>query len=308
MTTPAEQAPGLAAFRRYEEIRPRLPAAAGMPAAPERHADLSPLIERYDVFVLDGFGVLNVGAAPVPGAPERIAEMRRAGKRVIVLTNAATYPPAVGLEKYHHLGFDFSSAEIVSSRDVAVAALAGWPADTRWGVTAAGDVSLEGLPGRPHPLLDDDAAHDGADAILLLSGDDWGASRQRRLAESLARRPRPVVVANPDLVAPRETSVTTEPGAWAHDLMDALPGLDVTFCGKPFANAFEAVRARLGPDAPPPGRCAMVGDTLHTDVLGGAAAGLATVLVTAHGIYKGLDPAPLIAESGIVPDHMVETT
>jgi len=308
MTTGTLDSPGLAAFRRYEEIRPRLALAPAMPGVPERHADLSALIERYDVFVLDGFGVLNIGAAAVPGAPERIAGIRRAGRRVVVLTNAATYPPAVGLEKYHRLGFDFSSAEIVSSRDVAVAAMKEWPADTLWGVTAAGDVSLEGLPGRPHALLDDDAAYDGADAILLLSGDDWTAARQARLADSLSRRPRPVLVANPDLVAPREASFTTEPGSWAHDLLDVMPDLDVRFYGKPFANAFDAVQARLRPLAPRPERCVMVGDTLHTDVLGGAAAGFGTALVTAHGIYKGLDPEPLMAESGIVPHHRVETT
>jgi ribonucleotide monophosphatase NagD (HAD superfamily) len=183
-----------------------------------------------------------------------------------------------------------------------------WPADTRWGVTAAGAISMEGLPGRPHALVDDDAAYDAADAILLLSGDDWGLPRQRRLTESLAKRRRPVLVANPDLVAPRETSVTTEPGTFAHDLLDALPDLEVAFFGKPFVNAFEAVRRRLGTDAPPPEQCLMVGDTLHTDILGGAAAGFHTALVTAHGIYKGLDPEPLMIESGIVPHHRVETT
>jgi len=119
----ATEPPGLAAFRRYEEVRPRLPAAPPMPDAPTRHADLSALLERYEVFVLDGFGVLNVGASAIPGAAERIAAIRRAGRRVVVLTNAATYPPAIGLEKYRALGFDFSAAEIVSSRDVALAAI-----------------------------------------------------------------------------------------------------------------------------------------------------------------------------------------
>ena len=46
----------------------------------------------------------------------------------------------------------------------------------------------------------------------------------------------------------------------------------------------------------------MIGDTLHTDVLGGQAAGLATILVTEHGLFAGHDTAPYIAQSGIVPD------
>ena len=33
----------------------------------------------------------------------------------------------------------------------------------------------------------------------------------------------------------------------------------------------------------------MVGDTLHTDVLGGAAYGIKTALVTDHGLFSGYD-------------------
>ena len=55
-------------------------------------------------------------------------------------------------------------------------------------------------------------------------------------------------------------------------------------------------------------RVAMVGDTLHTDTLGGAAAGCGTVLVTHHGLFKGHDVAPYISRSGIVPDIIVKTT
>jgi len=57
-----------------------------------------------------------------------------------------------------------------------------------------------------------------------------------------------------------------------------------------------------------PERLAMVGDTLHTDVLGGAAAGCRSVLVTGHGLFAGMAVAPLIAQSGLVPDFIVPTT
>jgi ribonucleotide monophosphatase NagD (HAD superfamily) len=52
----------------------------------------------------------------------------------------------------------------------------------------------------------------------------------------------------------------------------------------------------------------MVGDTLHTDVLGGAAAGIGTILITDHGLFKGFDVAPYITQSGIQPDWIVSTT
>jgi predicted HAD superfamily phosphohydrolase YqeG len=49
----------------------------------------------------------------------------------------------------------------------------------------------------------------------------------------------------------------------------------------------------------------MVGDTLHTDVLGGAAAGCRSVLVTDHGLFAGHDAARFISASGIRPDFIV---
>jgi glycerol 3-phosphatase-2 len=49
----------------------------------------------------------------------------------------------------------------------------------------------------------------------------------------------------------------------------------------------------------------MVGDTLHTDVLGGAAAGCRSVLVTDHGLFAGRDTGLFISASGITPDFIV---
>lgn len=295
-----------AVFRRYEELRSRLPAWPDRTVTPTRVDTLSEVMDRYDAFVLDGFGVLNVGEEAIPGAVERIAEMRAAGKKVIVLTNAASLPSSGSVKKYANLGFDFTAEEIVSSRDVAMAAMEKLPKGTLWGATPGGPGSLADLEAvalelDPAPYLD-------ADGILYLSAAEWDSMRQGLLVGALQARPRPVVVANPDLVAPREERLSIEPGAWAHALMDIAPALDIHFYGKPFYNAFKAVLTRLGDAAPPLERIAMVGDTLHTDILGGAAAGWGTVLITDHGIFRGMDVDPFIAESGIVPDVIARTT
>jgi ribonucleotide monophosphatase NagD (HAD superfamily) len=49
----------------------------------------------------------------------------------------------------------------------------------------------------------------------------------------------------------------------------------------------------------------MVGDTLHTDILGGAAYGVKTALVTGHGLFANHNVTPYIAKSGIVPDYIM---
>jgi ribonucleotide monophosphatase NagD (HAD superfamily) len=46
----------------------------------------------------------------------------------------------------------------------------------------------------------------------------------------------------------------------------------------------------------------MCGDTLHTDILGAAARGWQTVLVTQDGLFSGYDTNQFWFESGIYPD------
>lgn len=148
-------------------------------------------------------------------------------------------------------------------------------------------------------LFDALGASDGwdrAEGILFLSSERWTPTLQDRLVETLRARPRPVMIGNPDLVAPRERGLTIEPGYWAHDLHDRT-GIAPRLFGKPYPEAFDIALRGMGP-----GRYSMIGDTLHTDILGGQAAGLATILVTDHGLFAGRDVAPFISESGLTPD------
>lgn len=280
------------AFSRYEQVRARLPAAQ-FPSTTVSCGGLVEIADQIDAFVLDSFGVLNVGETAIPGAAACLAGLRAMGKQLIVLTNAASYTREAALEKYARLGFDFSAGEVVSSRDVAVARLKSLLPDGRWGAIAADGDRFEDIAADVHHW--DGGACDG---FLFLSSAGLSDARLAALEASLRDHPRPLVVANPDLVAPRETGLSLEPGFYAHRLADRL-GLLPVFFGKPYGDAFTDVLTRLG-DVPPE-RIAMVGDTLHTDILGGRAAGLRTVLVRDHGLFAGQDLAPYIAESGIVP-------
>jgi HAD superfamily hydrolase (TIGR01450 family) len=291
------------AFDRYEEVRARL-VDATFPTGSEHVRDVAAVADRFDAFVLDAFGVLNVGESAVPGAAPRIAQLRRAGKRLVVLTNGATHSRATALAKYHKLGFDFAPEEVVASRDLAAAALAQEEGPV-WAAAAGPSPDFGDLGVPVRDLLADDALFEVADGFVLFSSAGWTRDHQARLAAVLARRPRPLLVANPDIVAPREDRFSLEPGHYAHLLADTLH-LAPAFYGKPYADAYRAARERLGPEIPP-ARIAMVGDTLHTDVLGGRAAGMGTILVTDHGLFRGRDVGPFIARSGIVPDLVART-
>ena len=284
------------AFARYRAVAHRLPQPGDWPKRTYRVLDLQYVLKRYDGFILDAFGILNVGEGVLPQAVERVAQMRALGKKLVVLTNGAASPRAEALAKYRKWGFDFTEAEVIASRDLAGAALAG-----RGGVWAG--IAPEGagfgdLPGDVRPL--DERLLTEADGFLFLGSQGWDDDRQAALVAALQARPRPVICANPDMVAPREGGFTWEPGHYAH----ALP-VPVEFHGKPYPGAFQAALRALDL---PPSRVAMVGDTLHTDVLGGRMAGCGTVLVTGHGFFKGVDPDPFIEATGILPDYIADET
>ncbi len=288
------------ACARYETLRPLLP-QADFPAQSTHVTDLSAVFDRYDGFILDAYGVLNVGGRAIPGAVERIAQMRAAGKAVVVLTNGASVPRRAALAKYTAWGFDFTASEVVASRDVAAGRLAQAEPGFLWAAIAGPGAGFDDLPVPVSPLSQDASLLERADGFVFLGSDGWTAARNATLAAALAARPRPVVIANPDVISPNEAGFALEPGHFAADLP-----VRPEFFGKPHGPAFEAAYARMG--TLPRHRIAMVGDTLHTDVLGGRAAGFGTVLIAGHGLFRGHDPARFIAASGIVPDVIAQTT
>lgn len=289
------------AFAAYEAVRHRLPDAI-FPEQAVQVSSLDTLADDHDVFLLDAYGVLNRGEIPIPGAPERIAGLQAMGKRVMVVTNAASYPKPFAVARLARLGFRFAPEDIVSSRDTLLAALAGCPA-RRWGMMARRSFGHEEIEHLGATFLGDDPAdYDAAEAFVFFGSGDWNEQRQSLLTDSLHRNPRLLMVGNPDIVAPLEDGFSREPGYHAHRVADAV-GIAPQFFGKPFGNIFDLALARVpGVD---PARIVMVGDTLQTDILGGRAAGVKTALVTGHGALLGADVTRAIAVSGIVPDYIM---
>lgn len=289
------------AFGFYEKVRGSLPLAK-FPHSSHRAKGLLEIAEQIDIFVFDAYGVLNVGSTPIDGATDTVSALRRMGKQVFVLTNSATFPAQRNFEKFQKFGFDFTPDEIISSRMGAQQYISTLP-PMRWGVMGKQDSAPQDFGVETRILADNPDDYEWAEAFLLLSTWEWNSSRQRLLDQALEKLARLMVVANPDVIAPLELAFSTEPGFIGHRAQRRF-GAPVVFHGKPFPSVFDMVMQRLPCDQPP-SRIAMVGDTLHTDVLGGAAQGWSTVLVSNHGLFRGRDVAKPIAESQIVPTYIV---
>jgi len=292
------------AFTQYESIRKVLPAAK-FPAGSKHIANLSEVADRFDVFLLDAFGVLNVGETPIPGAPEQVAALQAMGKRVMVLTNGASLPAERSMEKYRLFGFDLKRADVISSRDILMASLEK-QSPIVWGCMALSTSKLEEFSAQVLALGDDPQLYNDVGGFILLGSAGWTSARQALMVNSLIAIPRPILVGNPDLVAPRETDLSLEPGWFGHHAAHET-GISPQFFGKPFDAIFAEARKRVPADIPND-RIAMVGDTLHTDILGGKAAGFGTVLIAEHGLFRGKNVASYIKASGIIPDFIAPTT
>ncbi len=280
-------------FERYQSVRSRLPQAS-FDAEPVCIASLLDVAEDVDAFVFDAFGVLNVGETPIPGSAERLDQLRGMGHAIRILSNAASYNHDRATEKFRKLGLSVEPHEIITSRDAALDGLAGG----LWGCIAAPSDTLSDIHADTVRLGDRRQDYDLVDGFLFLSTEVWNNDLQALLADSLTSRPRPLIIANADVAAPRDHDFSLEPGHFGHLLADKVQA-DITFYGKPFPEVFRMVEASLPGTAPH--RIAMCGDTLHTDILGAAAHGWRTVLVERDGMFSGVDAGEYSHRSGLIP-------
>lgn len=296
--------PVAAAFQQYEAIRDRLPREPVGDHTPIRLNSLLDIADRYDTYFFDAFGVLNLGHTAIPGAAERVRTLQAMGKHCLILSNGAGMSKPHVIAKFRDLGFSFDDSHIVNSRDAVLEGLKAFPANMLWGrigpESGQEDLAAHGIQSvdQNHP----DFAH--ADGYLFFSPQRWEDPRHEAFLHSLEANPRPLILGNPDLIAPLIDHISIEAGSYILPLHDTLFE-SVKVFGKPYPAIYDIAAKRLhhaGHDLDHH-RTLMVGDTLHTDILGGNAYGIATCLVTGHGFLRGLDPEPYIAQSGITPNY-----
>lgn len=281
-------------FDRYQEVRGRFPQVVARDETLEIQSLLD-IADQVDAFVFDAFGVLNVGETMIPGADTRLDQLRARGCAIRILTNAASYDRSGAIAKFKRLGLRVEDDEIITSREAALRHVG----QGHWGVISADIDPLSDLPQTVTRLKDTPEDYDRVDQFLFLSTADWTDARQDLLMAAMQRRPRKLLIGNADLAAPRDDGFSVEPGHFGHQIADLFPD-HVLFFGKPFPEVYDLIEASLPPLQP--SRIAMCGDTLHTDILGAAARGWRTVLVTQDGLFAGYDTEPFSKQSQLFAD------
>jgi HAD superfamily hydrolase (TIGR01459 family) len=246
------------------------------------------LIERYEVFFLDAYGVLVSSRGALPGAAGFLERLRAAGKKLLILSNDASRSVDTSLNRYRGFGLPLERDEIITS-----------------GMLLADHYAAENLAGAPTIVLgtkDSEAyvreaggevvAPDNDAATVLVVADDDGydfLDTVNEVVTVLFKRldrgeKTHLVLPNPDLLFLRggdAYGITS--GAIAVMLEGILrlrdPAGTLRFVplGKPHPPIFAAGMAR----SPTQDRrkIVMVGDQLVTDIRGAVDFGLDSVFV-----------------------------
>ncbi|MFO7482233.1 HAD-IIA family hydrolase [Oceanibaculum nanhaiense] len=286
-------------YRRWEHRLPAKPATV----EPRRIAGIAEVLDQVDVVVLDAYGVLNLGSSVIPQGLAAVKAIRAAGKHLCVVTNDGSQGTAAIAAKHRGRGYDFRDEEVIAGASLVGEAVRSFTDIRNWGI-----ISLEPRPevaitGAMVALNSDPAAYEAVDGIVFMATESWDETRQAVLSDSLTQRPRPFIVANPDVVAPHVGGFSAEPGYFAHRIADRA-GLTPIFLGKPFPGVYRLVRERF-PEVDP-SRILAVGDTPHTDVIGARAHGMRALLVES-GFLAGRDSLAYCRDCGILPDFIAPT-
>lgn len=269
------------------------------------------IADGYDLVLLDQWGVLHNGEDPHPEAVEAMRQLRRAGKRIVLISNSSKRSPhsvknlkRLGIERALYDGVvtsgELAWQDMKAGRDPFFRALGPRCYPITWG---GNDSFLEGLP---YKTVQTVAAAD----FLLLAGTSGAAiSMYEDVLQAGIRRQLPMICLNRDFVAVDPAGQLVECSGRVAERYEALGGT-VRYYGKPGREIYDACLA-LAPGARRP---VAIGDSLHHDIAGGNAIGADTILVTAGihafdlGIRPGDTPAPdavsaLCREFGVWPAY-----
>lgn len=266
-----------------------------------RSVRLSDLLDKYDAFCFDGYGTLyNRGSFVYEGALEWFSMLRKAGKHLRLVTNAASNIESVLAAEADARGFDFTAGETISSGSLAATF---FDESSRTG-NAIRELYYIGRPSGVAVLesFGVSAVENPGSPVVAVSSATADESMFEHAVEILRRPGSILLVLNSDAWAPKiDGSRSPVSGALAERLRRESGCGNVHYFGKPFPAIFNKVKASL----PAESRILMIGDTLGTDVMGARYAGIDSALV----VGRNEPAAELKADEralGIVPDYYLE--
>lgn len=273
---------------------------------PVKIAGLKEALEGIDLVLLDSYGVLCRGHEVIPEALEVIAYLRESKIPFCIVSNDTMNGTRTVEAKYKKLGYDFTAKEVVTSLDVAEAYLNNASDLPTFAATGLNN----NLLAEKHPEIQNLNSTGGiinksVKTLIFHVGAAWSMEMQDNLIKS-SKNIENVIISNPDAGGPVGDDFVVTPGYYAHDFYQKTDfNKKPLLLGKPSKIMFEHALNYIG-YAGKPQNVLMVGDTLHTDILGGNAMGFKTLLLESGIFRKGMLEEN-VARTGIVPTYIAPT-
>jgi HAD superfamily hydrolase (TIGR01450 family) len=255
---------------------------------------LSKLVDAYDNVILDLDGTVWVGGHATPRAPEAIAELRNAGKRLMFVTNDGRRTPEEYVRELWGLGCTAAVEEIVSVGSAIQYVLAERPQGRGVYVIGAPAV-FRHVADAGQRILNHTAEAESADVVVIVAHDELNYGELRTALRAVSAGAE-MISGGRDRNFPTADGLAPGTGAVAAALEYAT-GRTARSVGKPDPQVFRVALDRLGD-----GRTLVIGDHLDSDLGGAHAAGLPAAIVLSGVTDRGQaeaasDPAPVaIAE------------
>lgn len=270
------------------------------------------LLEKYKVIFLDSYGVVKNHRGLIQGVPKIMEDIRNRGKILRILTNDASRSASRQVKKFERQGLpNLNPEEIITSGMMAKMFLKNKITSgtvAYLGTNHAADYIIEANL-TPIPVGQVNEKNiDEISAMVFLDdeGFDWNFDINATV-NLLRKRNIPVIVANSDRIYPvAKNDVSIATGGIAQ-LVESILGREFIHFGKPdsqmFMYAFEQLQ-KVGKFKRKD--ILMVGDTLHTDILGGNKFGISTLLVLSGNTRKE-NFETLIQATGVIPDYVADS-
>lgn len=226
----------------------------------------------YDAVLLDMDGTIYHEEHPLPGAVDLLRRLQREGRAYACISNSTTSPERL-TQRLARMGANVPPGQIYT----AAAALVDLVLE-RYGTAAriynlSTDGVLEMLNGKVRWV---ESPAEPCDAVIAGTTTNAHATEARqRVALALLRQGAALLGICADRVFPSARGIEFGSGAFCAYLGYAA-NVTPTFCGKPQPEFFLHLCQRMGVA---PQRCLLIGDNLETDIGGGRAVGMTTMLV-----------------------------
>lgn len=251
-------------------------------------------------FVFDLDGCVWNGDVLNPGAGETLAGLHAAGRRLAFISNNSRATGGDLRGRLHRLGVTVAE-HVLTPLEIIGRVIADAHGPSRVLVMGADELARAVARGG-HEIV---AMERYREATVVVVGNDFDLTYERLTAASRAAAAgAPIVTPNVDPRLPIEAGDFL-PGCGAIvQAVAVAAGKPPTIVGKPEPPLFRIALERLGL---PPGEVAMVGDSVPSDIAGGRAVGMPTVLYApGAGQQDGADVvvrsfAELAARAGVAP-------